>query len=304
MKKNIIIRPFYKQFVYMQFVFMLLALPCFARDYIVEFEGENYREEQKSFSYSPIVYHSIQVRSSAGPKLLILTGDNYHYRKWVRHYIAQGKAFIVKVPEEQIDQFITSSAFDIDVTRLHPLDLEQYIKGEEKSLQMKDLSDTAKGSSKSMGALMVNNRKAIQAKENKDRANKDQIAKNQADREAELQKRADQKKHRTDALVKDRKKELEKQLEQRQLENERLLKALADQKSLEEKRAREHEALFAALTEQRAQEERQRRQELEQRWQELKQRLLQDEKIRNLEIDARNREIQTRWLELRQSLNL
>ncbi|MFH2059375.1 MAG: hypothetical protein ABIJ59_10800 [Pseudomonadota bacterium] len=297
MEKTITIRPFY-----MLLVYMLLALPCFARDYIVEFEDENYREEQKSFSYSPIIYHSIQVRSSAGPKLLILTGDNYHYRKWLRHYIAQGKAFIVKVPEEQIDQFITASAFDIDITFLHPFDLEQYKKGEAKSLQMKDRSGTTKKSDKSMGApmrQMSDRTKAIKAK-----ANKDQAAKNQADREAVIQKKADQQKNRADALDKDRKKQLDKQLEQRQLENEKLLKALAEQKSLEEKRAQEQEALFAALSEQRAREERLRRQELEQRWQELKQRLLQDERIRNLEIDVRNREIQTRWLELQQSLNL
>lgn len=98
--------------------------PCSARDFIIEFEDENYKEEQKSFSYTPIIYHSIQVSTPAGSKLLVLTGDNYHYRRWLRQYIARGKSFIAKVPDEQTDQFITASAFDIDVTRLHPFEQE------------------------------------------------------------------------------------------------------------------------------------------------------------------------------------
>ena len=102
---------------------------CPARDFIVEFEHENYKEEIRSFSYTPILYHAIQVRSDAGPKLLILTGDNYHYRAWLRQYIARGRAFVARVPDDQDDLFVSSRAFEIDVTRLHPIDLKEFRKG-------------------------------------------------------------------------------------------------------------------------------------------------------------------------------
>lgn len=110
-----------------------LAPPTQARDFIVQFEEENYKETRASHSYLPVIYHSIQVNTEAGSKLLVLTGDDYNYRKWLRHYIAGGKAFIIKVPPEQRDLFVKSSVFDIDVTRVHPIDLEQFKQGEEKT---------------------------------------------------------------------------------------------------------------------------------------------------------------------------
>ncbi|MFH2092576.1 MAG: hypothetical protein ABIJ31_09455 [Pseudomonadota bacterium] len=292
---------------------LLWAMPCFARDYIVEFEDENYKEEQQSFSYSPIIYHSIQVRTSAGPKLLVLTGDHYNYRKWLRQYIAQGKAFIAKVHEEQVDQFITSSAFDIDVTRLHPLDLEQYNKAEEKTRHLKNPSAMAADQNERMRAIAAANRSRLidtQSQSNQKGTDSDRITKNA--RESVLKEKAEQQKARANDQDKkareDREKEqtiiLEKQAQKKQVENEQILKELAEQKNLEEKRAKEQEALFAQLADQRARDEQSRKQELESRWQELKQRLLQDERIRNLEIDARNREIQNRWLELRYNLDL
>ena len=105
---------------------MLFATPGFARDFIVEFMEENYKETQAQFSYDPLIYHSIQVNSSVGPKLLILTGNNYNYRKWLRHYIALNKKFITKVPEGQVDKFISSKAFEIDVTSLHPVNMDKW----------------------------------------------------------------------------------------------------------------------------------------------------------------------------------
>jgi len=104
----------------------LFATPGFARDFIVEFMEENYRETQAQFSYDPLIYHSMQVNSGVGPKLLILTGNNYNYRKWLRHYIALNKKFITKIPEEQVDQFVSSKAYEIDVTSLHPVNLEKW----------------------------------------------------------------------------------------------------------------------------------------------------------------------------------
>lgn len=101
-------------------VCVLWTVPLHARDFIVEFIEENYKETQAQFSYDPLIYHSIQVNSSAGSKILILTGDDYNYRKWVRHFIAEEKKFITKIEDERIDEFIAAKAFEIDVTRLHP----------------------------------------------------------------------------------------------------------------------------------------------------------------------------------------
>jgi len=108
------------------FLFMLFSPQVYARDFIVDFLDENYKETQAQFSYTPLIYHSIQVNSIAGPKILILKGDNYLYRKWLRHYIAQGKKFIAKIPDEDVDKFISEKAYSIDVTFLHPFNGEKW----------------------------------------------------------------------------------------------------------------------------------------------------------------------------------
>lgn len=103
---------------------VLIVSPCTARDFIVEFVAENYRETRQPYSNTPQIYHSVQVNSHAGPKLLILTGDDPNYRKWLRRYIAEDRKFIAKVPETDNDRFISEKAFEIDVTRLHPFSSE------------------------------------------------------------------------------------------------------------------------------------------------------------------------------------
>ncbi|MCD4719365.1 MAG: response regulator [Desulfobacula sp.] len=111
-------------------LFLGLATPGLARDFIVEFIEENYKEIQAQFSYTPLIYHSLQVNTSAGPKILILTGNDYNYRKWLRYYIAQDKKFITKIPDERLDEFISAKAYTIDVTSLHPFNGEKWKKGD------------------------------------------------------------------------------------------------------------------------------------------------------------------------------
>ncbi len=115
-----------KKLLFFSVLLILSSTPGFAQDFIVEFMEENYKETQAQFSYDPLIYHSMQVNSSVGPKLLILTGNNYNYRKWLRHYIALNKKFIIKVPEDQIDKFVSSKAFEIDVTSLHPVNMDKW----------------------------------------------------------------------------------------------------------------------------------------------------------------------------------
>ncbi len=100
-----------------------------ARDFIVEFVEENYKEAEAAFSSYPEIYHSVQVKSDAGPKLLILTGNNRDYRRWLRQFIAEDKTFIVRVPDNENDQFISSKAFDIDVTLVHPFNGKKWNPG-------------------------------------------------------------------------------------------------------------------------------------------------------------------------------
>ena len=100
---------------------ILISSPGRARDFMVEFVEENYKETTKAYSNDPLIYHSIQVDSQAGPKLLILTGENIEYRKWLRHYIAANKKFITRVPDNENDRFVSSKAYEIDVINIHPV---------------------------------------------------------------------------------------------------------------------------------------------------------------------------------------
>jgi CheY-like chemotaxis protein len=111
------------------FILAILSLfsPCYARDFIVQFVEENYKEAKQDYSNEPLVYHSIQVNSEAGSKLLILTGDNREYRKWLRQYIAGNKELITRVPENENDRFISSKAYEIDVTQIHPVNGNRWI---------------------------------------------------------------------------------------------------------------------------------------------------------------------------------
>ena len=102
------------------------AIPCSARDFMVEFVEENYMENQEDYARTPMIYHSFQVRSHAGLKMLVLTGNYPEYRRWLRRYVAQDKAFIVKVPDNENDLFIASQVYKIDVVNVHPFNPENW----------------------------------------------------------------------------------------------------------------------------------------------------------------------------------
>jgi len=108
-------------------IMLLVAVtPCSARDFMVEFLAENYKETKIPYSKTPRIYHSIQVNTHAGPKLLILKGDDLNYRTWLRQYIAENNQFIARVQDEENDLFVASRAYEIDVTRLHPVTNENW----------------------------------------------------------------------------------------------------------------------------------------------------------------------------------
>jgi CheY-like chemotaxis protein len=102
-------------------IIVLAVTPCSARDFMIEFIAENYKETQIPYTNTPQIYHSIQVNTHAGPKLLILTGDDLTSRRWLRQYIADNKRFIARVADTENDLFVASRVYEIDVTRLHPV---------------------------------------------------------------------------------------------------------------------------------------------------------------------------------------
>ncbi len=99
---------------------------CFARDYLVEFVEEHYNESPADYNAPPVIYHSVQVLSHAGPKLLILTGAKGPYRNWLRQYIARDKHFIVRIPDAENHRFISSKAYEIEVTDVHPMNRSKW----------------------------------------------------------------------------------------------------------------------------------------------------------------------------------
>ena len=121
---------------------MATAMPCNARDFMVEFVEENYMENQEEYVKSPMIYHSFQVRSHAGLKMLVLTGDHPEYRRWLRSYVAQDKGFIVKVPDEENDLFIRSKVYQTDATNLHPFNPANWSMANSRVFDTKELPDS------------------------------------------------------------------------------------------------------------------------------------------------------------------
>ena len=97
-----------------------------ARDYMVDFVSENYRERAADDGNSRRVFHTIQVNTDIGSRLLILDGDDFQYRNWLRACLSQTSRLIVRVPDADDDAFRTSKAFPIDVTRIYPIDGKQW----------------------------------------------------------------------------------------------------------------------------------------------------------------------------------
>nr|WP_320192554.1 response regulator [uncultured Desulfobacter sp.] len=126
----------------LMFVLITAAMPCLARDFMVEFVEENYMENQEEYAKSPMIYHSFQVRSHAGLKMLVLTGEHPEYRRWLRQYVAQDKGFIVKVPDDENDLFIRSKVYKTDVTNVHPFNPTVWSMKDSRIFDTKDVSDT------------------------------------------------------------------------------------------------------------------------------------------------------------------
>ncbi|MCF8045767.1 MAG: response regulator [Desulfarculaceae bacterium] len=100
----------------------LIPAVSIARDFTVRVVHENYREEGEQ------IYHSVQVDSIAGNKILVLKGNNDQYRNWFREYMASNNTFVAVVPDEDSFKFISSKVYNIDIDSVHPLKKDQWEK--------------------------------------------------------------------------------------------------------------------------------------------------------------------------------
>ncbi len=120
----------------MRTLLLLFMLFCIApslsqaRDYIVRFEREYYKEQPADSIHHSKLYHALQVDSASGSKLLILMGDDDEYRIWLREYIVNYKKFIISVPDNEDDSFRMSLAFKINITNVHPIDYKKWKQNE------------------------------------------------------------------------------------------------------------------------------------------------------------------------------
>ena len=99
----------------------LFTVQSQARDYMVDFVSEHYREQDLEDGYKKQVYHTLQVNSTLGSRLLILTGENFAYRTWLRENLSHNNRLIIKVPDADDDYFTMAKAYEIDVSRVHPV---------------------------------------------------------------------------------------------------------------------------------------------------------------------------------------
>ncbi len=118
--------------IFLSFILFFFLIPPFshARDYLVRFQREYYREEPADQTHHSKLYHALQVDSPSGSKLLVLKGDDLEYRIWLREYLVNYKKLIISIPDSEDGNFRTAMAFKINVTDVHPIDGKKWKQNE------------------------------------------------------------------------------------------------------------------------------------------------------------------------------
>jgi len=107
--------------VILTLIFALLPVQTLAFDHLVNFISENYRELNKGDADGPKIYHTIQVETPIGSKVIMLKGKDYEYRKWLRQYLSRYHKLIIKVPNDEEPLFKIAKLFEIEVNSIHPI---------------------------------------------------------------------------------------------------------------------------------------------------------------------------------------
>lgn len=92
-----------------------------ANDYIVDLFKEQYRERMIVGGGEVKINHTWQVKTIYGTKILILIGEDYIYRKWLRQYRKQHHLFIIKIPDDGDIKFRHDMAVLVNVQQIHPV---------------------------------------------------------------------------------------------------------------------------------------------------------------------------------------
>ncbi len=95
--------------------------PAISLDYMVDLFEEHYKEKPIVGPGIVKIYHSWQVKTKYGSKLIVIIGDDNDYRAWLRNYTKNHTLFIIKIPEGGDAEFKYSTAVLIDVQQIHPV---------------------------------------------------------------------------------------------------------------------------------------------------------------------------------------
>lgn len=110
----------------LSFVMIVLNPEARAQDYLVDYVAEFYREMPSDTGSGSRIYHTLQVTSPVGSRLLVLTGDDLGYRNWLRQYLSGHDRLLVAVPGDRDALFRRSKLFEIDVTAVHPFRADRW----------------------------------------------------------------------------------------------------------------------------------------------------------------------------------
>ncbi len=111
---------FYGLFLYA--VSFAINIPyAFSSDYMVEIFEEHYKEKMIPGSGDMKVNHTWQVKTKFGNKVLILVGNDYNLRKWVRRDAIKHKLWVAKIPDEGDDRFKYNMSVYMDVQQVQPV---------------------------------------------------------------------------------------------------------------------------------------------------------------------------------------
>lgn len=95
--------------------------PVCASDYMVEIFEQHYKEKMIPGTGDMKVNHTWQVKTKFGNKVLILVGNDYNLRKWVRRDVKNHKLWIAKIPDEGDDRFKYNMAVYMDIQQVQPV---------------------------------------------------------------------------------------------------------------------------------------------------------------------------------------
>ena len=102
-------------------IFILFPALCISSDFKVEIFEEHYNEKLIPSGGELKLYHTLQVKTIYGNKLLILVGKDYEYRQWLRNSFKKHYLYIIKIPDQADNKFEKDLAIPVNVQQIHPI---------------------------------------------------------------------------------------------------------------------------------------------------------------------------------------